>query len=71
MNRPDISVALPVFNEVENLDELNERLLRVLTATGRTWEIVYVDDGSSDASFEKMAAFARQDPRVRDRKSVV
>jgi len=65
VTRPDISVALPVFNEVENLDELNERLQRVLTATSRTWEIVYVDDGSSDASFEKMVAFAHQDPRVR------
>ncbi len=65
MNRPEISVALPVFNEADNLDELNERLTRVLTATGRTWEIVYVDDGSADASFEKMAAFARKDPRLR------
>ena len=65
MNRPEISVALPVFNEADNLDELNERLTRVLTATGRTWEIVYVDDGSSDASFEKMAAFARRDPHLR------
>jgi len=63
--RPEISVALPVFNEADNLDELNERLTRVLTATGRTWEIVYVDDGSSDASFEKMAAFARKDPHLR------
>ncbi|HSB64296.1 MAG TPA: glycosyltransferase family 2 protein [Thermoanaerobaculia bacterium] len=65
MNRPEISVALPVFNEADNLDELNERLTRVLDATGRSWEIVYVDDGSSDSSFEKMAAFARKDPRLR------
>jgi glycosyltransferase involved in cell wall biosynthesis len=65
VNRPEISVALPVFNEADNLDELNERLTSVLTATGRTWEIVYVDDGSADASFEKMAAFARRDPRLR------
>jgi dolichol-phosphate mannosyltransferase len=65
VNSPEISVALPVFNEAENLDELNERLAHVLASTGRTWEIVYVDDGSGDASFEKMAAFARKDPRVR------
>ncbi|HEX5856380.1 MAG TPA: glycosyltransferase, partial [Thermoanaerobaculia bacterium] len=63
MTRPEISVALPVFNEADNLDELNERLTSVLTATGRTWEIVYVDDGSADESFEKTAAFARKDPR--------
>ena len=65
MNSPEISVALPVFNEAANLDELNERLSRVLASTGRTWEIVYVDDGSADASFQKMEAFARKDPRVR------
>ena len=65
MSRPEISVALPVFNEADNLDELNERLTRVLGATGRTWEIIYVDDGSADSSFAKMAAFAKADPRVR------
>ncbi len=65
MSRPEISVALPVFNEADNLDELKERLTRVLDATGRTWEIVFVDDGSADSSFAKMAAFAKADPRVR------
>ena len=65
MIRPEISVALPVFNEADNLDELNERLRRALDATGRTWEIVFVDDGSADSSFAKMAAFAVADPRVR------
>ncbi|MGZ6971418.1 MAG: glycosyltransferase, partial [Thermoanaerobaculia bacterium] len=50
MNRPEISVAPPVFNEADNLDELNDRLTRALTASGRTWEIVYVDDGSSDTT---------------------
>ena len=65
MNRPELSVALPVFNEADNLDELNERLTRVLDATGRTWEIIFVDDGSADSSFAKMAAFAKADPRVR------
>jgi dolichol-phosphate mannosyltransferase len=65
VSRPEISVALPVFNEEDNLDELYERLTRALTSTGRTWEIVFVDDGSADSSFAKMAAFAKADPRVR------
>ena len=65
MSRPDISVALPDFNEADNLDEQKERLTRVLDATGRSWEIVFVDDGSSDSSFAKMASFAVADPRVR------
>ena len=62
---PDLSVALPVFNEAENLDELKDRLVKALDATGRSWEIVFVDDGSRDGSFERMAAFARLDRRIR------
>ncbi len=62
---PDLSVALPVFNEAENLDELKDRLVKALEATGRSWEIVFVDDGSRDGSFERMAAFAREDRRIR------
>jgi polyisoprenyl-phosphate glycosyltransferase len=65
MTRPELSVALPVFNEAENLDELNDRLTRALAATSRTWEIVYVDDGSADGSFERIAEFARKDARIR------
>lgn len=62
---PEISVALPVFNEADNLDELRDRLVKALDAAGRTWEIVFVDDGSRDGSFEKMAEFARADRRIR------
>jgi dolichol-phosphate mannosyltransferase len=63
--KPEISVVLPVFNEIETLDELRSRLLKVLVACGRTFEIVLVDDGSSDGSFERMATFAREDRRIR------
>lgn len=65
MTAPEISVVLPVFNEVENLEELRTRLVSVLGAAGRTWEIVFVDDGSQDGSFDLMARFAREDPRLR------
>lgn len=62
---PDLSVVLPVFNEEENLEELKRRLTEVLEATGRAWEIVFVDDGSRDRSFETMAGFSRADGRIR------
>ncbi len=65
MTAPDLSVVLPVFNEVETLPELRKRLTTVLDGTGRRWEIVFVDDGSRDGSFELMAAFAGEDPRLR------
>lgn len=62
---PDLSVVLPVYNEIENLDELRARLTAVLNACGRSWEIVLVDDGSRDGSFARMASFAREDGRIR------
>ncbi len=65
MNAPDLSVVLPVFNEAPGLGELRERLERTLAGTGRSWEVVFVDDGSRDGSFEAMTAFARDDRRFR------
>ena len=59
--KPELSVVLPVFNEIESLPELRRRLLSVLETCGRTYEIVFVDDGSRDGSFERMAEFARED----------
>lgn len=65
MNRPELSVVLPVFNELPTLPELRERLTRVLESAGRSWEVVLVDDGSRDGSFELMARFAAEDKRFR------
>ena len=48
---PYISVIIPVYNEEENLRELGERLMRTLTELGRPFEIILVDDGSSDLSW--------------------
>jgi polyisoprenyl-phosphate glycosyltransferase len=63
--KPELSVVLPVFNEIESLDELRARLLSVLEPCGRSFEVVFVDDGSRDGSFERMAAYAREDRRIR------
>ena len=49
---PEISVVIPVFNEEDNLQELGERLIRTLTAMGRPFEIIFVDDGSTDGSWQ-------------------
>jgi glycosyltransferase involved in cell wall biosynthesis len=59
-----LSVVLPVFNEVENLDILQQQLKAVLTKLGRTYEIIYVDDGSSDGSLQKLQELARADDTV-------
>ena len=52
---PDISVIIPVFNEEENLRELGERLMRTLTGMGRSFEIILVDDGSGDRSWDLLS----------------
>lgn len=62
---PDISVFLPVYNEEPNLRPLHEKLDKALEALGRSAEIVYVDDGSSDGSLKVLRELAREDDRVR------
>jgi undecaprenyl-phosphate 4-deoxy-4-formamido-L-arabinose transferase len=60
---PEISVVIPVYNEEENLRELGERLIRTLTAMGRPFEIIFVDDGSTDGSWELLSELNRQHPQ--------
>src|SRR5215212_1616780 len=62
---PDISVFLPVFNEEPNLLPLHAKLDKALKSLGRSAEIVYVDDGSSDGSLKILRDIAQLDPRVR------
>jgi len=62
---PDISVFLPVYNEEPNLRPLHAKMADALATLGRTAEIIYVDDGSSDASLEVLREIARSDARVR------
>ena len=57
--RMELSVVIPVFNESGNLDELIERCLAACRATGKTFEIILVDDGSSDSSPEKIEQAAQ------------
>jgi undecaprenyl-phosphate 4-deoxy-4-formamido-L-arabinose transferase len=51
---PYLSVVIPVYNEEENLEELGDRLLRTLHDLSRPFEIIFVDDGSSDRSWETL-----------------
>jgi glycosyltransferase involved in cell wall biosynthesis len=58
-------VVLPVFNEEESIPALHKELTDSLTRLALDYEVIYVDDGSSDRSFERLAAIAEVDPRVR------
>jgi len=63
--RPEISVVIPVFNEVTTLVDLHQRLAQTLKDTGRSWEVIFVDDGSRDGSTDVLRALHAQDPAVR------
>jgi len=62
---PDLSVVIPVKNEVDSLPDLYRELRETLDRYGRPWEIVFVEDGSSDESFQMLAGLHSDDPRVR------
>ena len=63
--RPHVSAVIPVYNEEANLPELNERMTKALDSIGKSWELVYVDDGSADKSLDLLTAYAAKDKRIR------
>ncbi|MGH8309674.1 MAG: glycosyltransferase family 2 protein, partial [Steroidobacteraceae bacterium] len=62
---PELSVVIPVRNEGPNVRQLHQELTDVLTAWGRRYELIFVEDGSTDETFERLAEIQRRDPRVR------
>ena len=63
--RPDISVVIPVFNESENLEELHRELVAALEKTGRPFEIILIDDGSTDSSWAVLRSLQQKDGRIK------
>jgi glycosyltransferase involved in cell wall biosynthesis len=61
---PDISVVLPVYNEEAGLPELHRRVAAVLAGAGWHYEIVFVNDGSRDRSWQKILELSNADRRV-------
>ena len=62
---PEISIVVPIYNERENIEPLYESLIWALDALERSYEIILVDDGSSDRSRDELRRLAVQDRRVR------
>jgi glycosyltransferase involved in cell wall biosynthesis len=60
-----LSVVVPLYNEEESIGPLYEAIAAVLDAMPQRWEIVFVDDGSTDSTFAKIEQLHRQDARVR------
>src|SRR3954462_15170065 len=60
-----VSVVVTVYNERASLAELHRRTLAALEAGGSAFELLYVDDGSADGSFEELVRLRDGDERVR------
>lgn len=62
---PEISLFLPVLDEQENLRPMHAKIREALKSLGKTAEVIYVDDGSTDKSLEILREIAAEDERVR------
>jgi polyisoprenyl-phosphate glycosyltransferase len=63
--KPVFSIIAPIFNETESLPELQRRITEVMNKTGETWEMVLVDDGSTDGSTNLIQEMAEKDSHIR------
>jgi glycosyltransferase involved in cell wall biosynthesis len=61
----DISVVIPLKDESESLPELVEWIKRVMNAHGYSYEVILIDDGSTDNSWEVIEGFSKQDPAIK------
>src|SRR5687767_1607402 len=61
----DLSVVIPVRNEADSLEELCRELTRSLGQWGRSYEIIFIDDGSTDQSFAILCRLQALDARLR------
>jgi glycosyltransferase involved in cell wall biosynthesis len=63
--KPVFTIIAPIFNEIACLDELHHRVTDVMDSTGEIWELVLVDDGSTDGSTDVIRDLGKKDHRVR------
>ncbi|MDY3858644.1 MAG: glycosyltransferase family 2 protein [Muribaculaceae bacterium] len=61
----DISVIVPLYNEAESLPELQQWIERVMEANGFSYEVIYVNDGSTDGSWDVIRTLAERNPAVK------
>ena len=60
----DLSIVIPLFNEQESLPELHDWIVRVMEANSYSYEILLIDDGSSDGSWAQVRALSERNPAV-------
>jgi glycosyltransferase involved in cell wall biosynthesis len=62
---PELSIVIPVRNESPNIEPLYDELTTTLVRGGRSYEIIVIDDGSTDDTFDRLAALQSRDPHLR------
>ena len=62
---PEVSVVIPAFNEEENLEPLASLILATMNETGRAYEVIFVDDGSTDGSKAVLETLSARDAKIR------
>ena len=62
---PSVSVVVPIYDEERNVDELYARTVAALEGEGRSFELIFVDDGSRDGTFARLERLHAADQRVR------
>ena len=65
MAEPIFTIIAPIFNEIQSIPELYRRVCEVMDSTGEPWELILVDDGSTDGSTSVIRDLAEQDERLR------
>lgn len=65
MTTPDVSLVIPLLNECESLPELSAWIRRVCREAGLNYEIIFVDDGSADDSWNEIVKLKQEDPSIR------
>ena len=65
MTKITYSVVAPIYNEIEIIDEFCKRIKKVMDSTGETWELVLVDDGSTDGSTERIRELSSTNEQIR------
>lgn len=64
-NRPDLSIVIPLYNEEDNIEPLYADLSEALQEIGKSYEVIVIDDGSRDASYQRLKSVHERDPRWR------
>ena len=64
-NQTVYSVIVPIYNEIESIHELYRRVCETMEKMGNTWELIMVDDGSTDGSTQAILALADEDEHIK------